>query len=117
MKKSSIVLAFITLILCIVLFAIKATGPVIHIVAGVMLTVVSVSHLWSRIRRMRYMKLSWTIVDIVLIASLMAMFGSGMILHLLRELFVVKIAHKLSSLLFVIVLIVHCIQHLKKQKA
>ena len=46
---------FLALILCIVLFAIKATGPVMHIVAGVMLTVVSVSHLWSRIRRMSYL--------------------------------------------------------------
>lgn len=114
MSKKNIYLAVVTGILCALLFAIKVTGPAVHVISGILLTVVSVKHLWKRMRALSYMQRGIQIVDWGLMISLVVMFLSGMFLHPMEGILWMKIIHKISSVLFVVFVIVHGVQHIKK---
>ena len=106
----------VTIVLCVLLFAVRLTGPIGHVLLGVALTIAMVAHLLKQRRKMRYQKPAIRLVDQVLLAALIVMFVSGMLIHPLHGMFVVKLLHKLSAVLFVLCTFGHVAQHRARRK-
>lgn len=105
-----------TIVLCVLLFAVRLTGPIWHAVLGVILTVAMVAHLCKQMIKMKYQKPEIRLVDQVLLAALIVMFVTGMLMHPLHGMFVVKLLHKLSAVLFVLCTVGHVAQHRARRK-
>lgn len=100
-----------TLFLCVVLFLEHFTGPIWHVVFGVILIIMTVGHLCKQMVKLRYQKPSVRLVDQVLFVSLAVLFVTGMLLHPLQGIFLIKIIHKLTAIVFVFGIIGHVAQH------
>ena len=68
-------------------------------------------HVCRHIGKLKYKKGSVRITDLVMLIALAFVFLSGMLLHPLQGTSVVLILHKMSSVIFVIGMIVHVVQH------
>lgn len=101
----------VTVLLCVLLFAVKLTGSVWHVIFGIMLVILNVGHICMRFVKMRYQEKKVRIVDEVLMAALAIMFATGMLMHPLEGMLAVKILHKLSSVVFLLCMAGHVIQH------
>lgn len=115
-KYSKIFLAIITLALCVLLFLQRLTGGIWHAVLGILLIIVATVHLCRQNAKLKYKKRSIQIIDWALIALLAILFLTGILLHPLHELLVLKIIHKLSAVLLVLCIIAHIVQHKKSLK-
>lgn len=100
-----------TMVLCVLLFAVRLTGPLLHVVLGILLTVIMCIHIRKQFVKMKYQKPAIRLVDQVLFAALAIMFISGMLMHPLQEVVLVKLLHKLSAVLFILCMIGHAAQH------
>lgn len=96
------------------LVAVKVTGPVVHVICGILLTILVAEHLFKRICVLSHMRKGIQLVDWVLIITLAIMFLSGMLLHPMGDIMWMKLAHKLSSVIFMVFVIVHSVQHVKR---
>lgn len=105
-----------TILLCVLLFGVKFTGGIWHAVIGVMLVISSVSHICLRMAKMKYRTAKVKIADEVLLAALAVLFVTGMLMHPMQEVLLVKILHKLSGVVFSLGLITHIVQHKKMGK-
>lgn len=112
-KYSKVFMAVITLALCVLLFLQRLTGDIWHAALGVLLLIVSTVHLCRQSAKLKYRKRWIQIVDWALIALFAILFLSGLLLHPLHEMPVLKIIHKTSAVLFVIGILVHMVQHKK----
>lgn len=65
----------------------------------------------NRKREWLCQKASVLFVDRILLAALIVVFLSGILLHPLQQVFVIKMVHKVSSVILVIGVIVHILQH------
>ena len=101
-------------VLCVLLFGVKLTGPLWHAALGVMLVIINVSHMCIQFKKLRYRDKKIQIVDGVRMAALLGMFVTGMLMHPLNGMLAVKILHKLTALLFILSMIAHGLQHRKK---
>lgn len=101
----------VALILCVLLFLEHLTGPIWHVVFGILLIIMTVGHLCRQMVKLRYQKPSVRLVDQVLLVSLTVLFVTGMLLHPLQGVLVVKILHKLAAIVFVLGIIGHVVQH------
>lgn len=109
-NKERIFLA-LTLVICVLLFAERLTGEICHAILGVLLIVVVGGHICTQMVKMRYQKTSVRVVDQVLIAALLILFATGILMHPLQGILILKILHKLSAVVFVLAIIGHVIQH------
>lgn len=110
-KKSSKLFLGVTLLLCLLLFFKRLTGEVCHIILGLLLLGVTAMHIRRHIGKLKLKKRSVQIVDVLLLATLLAVFVSGVLLHPLREMLPILILHKISSVCFVAGMIAHVLQH------
>lgn len=101
----------VSLILCVLLFAIRLTGAKWHVAFGCILTCMMVKHTCTRMARMKKQKMAIRVVDQVLLVALAAMFVSGMLIHPLQGMLVVKMLHKLSAIVFILAMLGHVAQH------
>lgn len=101
----------IVILLCILLFGVKLTGGIWHVVFGVMLLVLCVSHTCRHFAKMKYQGKKVRITDEVQMAALAVMFLTGMLLHPTGGLFAVKMLHRLSAVVFVLSMLGHIVQH------
>ena len=69
-KVSEKLFMVMTLLLCVVLFLEHFTGPIWHVVFGVILIIMTVGHLCRQMVKLRYQKPSVRLVDQVLFVSL-----------------------------------------------
>lgn len=116
MKKTSEKILFgVTLVLCVLLFAERLTGEIWHAVFGVLLIILIVGHTCKEFPKMKYRKTGIRVLDIVLIAALLVLFVTGMLMHPLQGVLILKILHKFAAVLFVLGIIGHMIQHLSKK--
>lgn len=113
---SKLLLSIITLVLCILLFLQRLTGGVWHAVFGILLIVIAAVHLYRQNPKLKYRARSIQIIDRILIALLAILLITGILLHPLHQVLVLKILHKLSAVLFVFGVIVHIIQHKRTKK-
>lgn len=114
--KNKIFLA-VSLVLCVLLSAIRLTGAKWHVALGCILTCMMVKHTCTRMARMKKQKLAIQVVDQVLLAALATMFASGMLIHPLQGMLAVKMLHKLSSAVFVLAMLGHAAQHSPVRRA
>lgn len=113
-KKKEKLLMIITIVLCVLLFAKELTGDLLHGILGLLLLIVILIHVCRQMKKMKYKKASIRKVDIMLMASLAVLVLTGILLHPLQGMLLLKILHKLSAVLFVIGMIVHVLQHRKE---
>lgn len=113
-KKKEMLFGIVTLVLCVLLFAQRLTGGIIHAVLGVVLVILMAVHMGGQMKKMPYRKALIGVMDWVLIISLAVLFVSGMLLHPMQGVLAVKIAHKLAAVIFVLGIIGHIIQHRRK---
>lgn len=110
-KNKERIFLVLTLILCALLFAERLTGEICHAVIGVLLVVVVGGHMCAQMAKMQYQKKSVRLMDQILIAALLILFVTGILMHPLQGILVLKILHKLSAVVFVLGIIGHIIQH------
>lgn len=106
----------VSVTLCVLLFAVRLTGAKWHVVLGVILTCLMVKHTCKRWARLRKQKLALQVVDQMLLISLIVMFVSGMLIHPMHGMLIVKLLHKLSAVVFVLAMVGHVCQHMPAQK-
>lgn len=115
-KHKYTVMAVLTLALIVVLFLQRLTGDAVHSVLGLVLTVAMIVHLCRQNaklgRRPRWIQM----VDWALIVVLAVLLVTGILLHPIRDVLALKIAHKLAAVLFALGVIVHIVQHRKALK-
>ena len=112
-KKQMILLLAAMILLGLILFAERVTGPVIHLVCGALLVICAVKHTVVRMVRMKSTAPAVRLVDMVLLTALVAVVISGMLLHPLSDVLWIGILHKLSGVIFFLGMIAHVIQHYK----
>ena len=111
MKRKEKLFMSISLILCLLLFCKRLTGEICHVILGMVLWGMTAVHVCRHIGKLKYKKGSVRITDLVMLIALAFVFLSGMLLHPLQGTSVVLILHKMSSVIFVIGMIVHVVQH------
>lgn len=110
-KYAKLLLSIITLALCVLLFLQRLTGGIWHAILGMLLIIVAAVHLCRQNAKLKYRALSIQIIDWALIALSAILLSTGILLHPLHEVMMLKITHKLSAVLFVIGIIIHLVQH------
>lgn len=100
-----------TVILCALLFCVKLTGGIWHAVFGISLASLSVCHTLKRFAKRKRKESSIRVTDWVILAALFVMFLSGMLMHPYGDMLPVKLAHKLSSVVFLLSTAGHVCQH------
>ena len=73
------------------------------------------AHVYKQIDKLAYQKPPVQLVDRMLLAVMAVVLLSGILLHPLMEVAAIKLLHKMSSVLLVIGMIVHVIQHRKRK--
>lgn len=111
-RRENIFMA-VTMILAILLFCVKLTGDIWHAVIGVMLVLMCVSHSCMQMVKMKYQEKRIRLTDEVLMGALAVLSVTGMLMHPLQGVLLVKILHKLSGMVFILGLITHILQHKK----
>lgn len=101
----------VTIVLCALLFAVRLTGLLWHVVFGVLLTVTVVGHLCKQMAKMKYRKKEIRWIDEMLLAAMAVMFITGIMLHPMQGVFAIRLLHKLSAIVFVLGTIAHVLQH------
>lgn len=110
-KKRKMVLSGAVFSLCALLLCVKLTGGALHVLLGTALVVVAGVHMIKNRKRMKGASDSQIFVDRGLTAALVIMILTGLLLHPLGNMLFIKMAHKLSSVVFVLGCIIHMIQH------
>lgn len=110
-RTKEIMMLVVTLVLCGLLFAERLTGDIWHAVIGVLLIVALTVHICRQSAKIKYQKNGARIVDQVLIGAMIVLFATGMLLHPLQNVLILKILHKLSAVVFVLGIIGHVLQH------
>lgn len=75
------------------------------------MAIIIVVHLRKQSRKMKYKTFSIRCVDYVLMVSFAVAFLTGVLLHPLHGVLLIKILHKLSAFFLVLGMIWHLIQH------
>lgn len=96
--------------LCILLLSVRLTGAGIHAVLGLILTVISVTHIIRHYGRIRKAPEKIQAVYILLMVSLALVFASGILLHPLKQYTWLKGVHGLAGIVFCISVMVHVYQ-------
>ena len=107
-------LMLITIVLCVLLFIERFTGEIPHAIFGFILTILLGIHTWQQLTKMKYKNKYTRLVDWVLLISLAILLVTGILAHPMHSILVIKILHKFSAVIFVLGLIVHILQHVKK---
>ncbi|MBQ8041358.1 MAG: hypothetical protein IJ274_16080 [Lachnospiraceae bacterium] len=105
-----------TFFVLILLFCVRVTGVHFHMVAGLIFVAVLAIHTITRRRRILKCPIRWMIADIVSMAAMLGVLVSGFMLPFFKGAMPVLIAHKLCSVILVIGIIVHIIQHTPKKE-
>lgn len=113
-KKNEMIFGIVTVILCVLLFAERLTGDIIHAILGLLLIILMVVHMCRQQKKLKYKKQQIQWLDWTLVADLAILFVTGMMLHPMRTVLALKIVHKLAAVLFVLGIIGHIVQHRRK---
>lgn len=110
-KHKEFTFMMISAILCAALFGVKVTGTAVHVLIGLLLGILSTVHLFVKWKKYRFMPANLKRIDQILILSFLIILISGIVSHLTAGMLIIKIIHKLSSLIFCLGLIGHVVQH------
>lgn len=115
-KKQDKLFFSVVMVMCVLLFCERLTGGVWHAVLGFALVVLLAGHVRKQQKKTMYRKVSIQMVDKILMAAFAAVILTGILLHPLQDMLILKILHKLSAVIFVVGIIVHMVQHSSKRK-
>ena len=104
-------------LLYIALCCVKLTGGLVHVLLGAVFLIVMVVHMVGNKKRMKYVPKPIKIVDWVMLIAMITVVISGVVLHPMKEIMLVLILHKLSSVVLAITCVIHVVQHRKKKGA
>ncbi|MGN0250299.1 MAG: hypothetical protein ACI4EH_02880 [Oliverpabstia sp.] len=110
-KRKSKLFMIIASVLCVLLFLQRLTGGILHAVFGMVLLVMMVVHLCSQKEKLKHKRTSIQAVDWLMIATLTVLIITGVLLHPLADVIFLKILHKLASVLLVLGILGHILQH------
>lgn len=110
MKKKTFI--SISIVLYILLFAVRLTGPKWHLALGLLLTCLMVKHTCIRLALMKRQNSSVRFVNYVLMAALLTILVTGILMHPLHGMLVIKLLHKLSAIVFGLAMFGHIRQHM-----
>lgn len=113
-EKKRKLFVLMTLVLCLLLLLERLTGEICHVILGVILMTMILVHVRREIGKLKGKKLPIRLVDWGLFGVLATVFLTGMMLHPLQGVLLIKVLHKLSSVLLVLGMIVHVVQHKKR---
>lgn len=114
-NKTNLMLAA-TLVTCLFLFCVKWTGGIPHLIVGLLLLIAVAKHTLKRLARMKHRDKKSQAVDWILMVDSLVILITGFLMHPLSSMIVIKILHGLSSIIFVILVIVHVVQHFPKKR-
>lgn len=100
-----------TAVLCVLLFCVKLTGGAWHAVFGISLAALCVCHTLKRFAKLKRKESRIRVTDWVILGAFLVMFLSGILMHPLGDVLMVKLAHKLSSVVFLLGTCGHVCQH------
>ena len=106
----------ITFVLCVLLFMERFTGEIPHAIFGMILTVLLGIHTWRQMPKMKYKNRHIRLVDRILLISLAILLITGILVHPLHDILLIRLLHKLSAVIFVPGLMIHIVQHAKKAR-
>lgn len=100
-----------TILLFLLLFCVRITGAAIHCILGGILVVISLVHFLGQKKKVPYMQKGMKLLDISLTLVMLLLIVSGVLVHIFSGIFLWKIVHKVSSVLFLLGIILHLWQH------
>lgn len=112
-KKQMIIFTVAVILLCAILFMERLTGPLVHVLCGVLLCICSIKHILFKIVRIKHMQPMVKLTDEVILVSLITVAVSGMLMHPFNSALWIAIIHKLSGMIFFLGVIMHIVQHYK----
>ena len=112
-KKQMIIFSTAVILLCVILFMERLTGPLVHVLCGVLLCICSIKHILFKIVRIKHMPSMVKLTDEIILVSLVIVAVSGMLMHPLSGAFWLALIHKLSGMVFFLGVIMHIVQHYK----
>lgn len=115
-KTKKTALSAVTFLLCILLLCEKVTGTVIHAVLGLALVTAIVIHTAVSLKNFQYAAKKNKAEDVILICTVIFMIVTGILLHPLGHIFILKLLHKLSGAAFVAECIIHLLLHRQKER-
>ena len=113
-KKNEMMFGIVTVILCVLLFAERLTGNILHAILGIILIILMVVHMCRQQKKLKYKKQQIQWLDWALTADLAVLFVTGMLLHPMHGVLALKIIHKLAAVFLVLGIIGHIVQHRRK---
>lgn len=105
----------ITFVLCLALFLKRQTGEIVHVFFCVILNSMIGVHIYRHFGKIKYKNKSVRWVDWGLMVALATVFVTGILLHPLQGILLIKILHKLSSVFLITGMVVHVVQHKEKR--
>lgn len=115
-KLRKVLLNSIMLVLCVLLFCVRVTGPLLHLTLGIVLIIIAGIHIHGHFKKVKFMERRVKVLDYALIVILVVMAVSGILLHGNKGNMLFMLGHKLSSLAFCIVTIMHVIWHNRSRR-
>ncbi|MGN0394323.1 MAG: hypothetical protein ACI4EF_03075 [Coprococcus sp.] len=115
-EKKGKAFVMVTLLLCILLIFKRLTGEKIHMILGFIFLGITILHVCRHICKLKHKKISVKLTDWIMMIALLIVLISGVLLHPFKGIFVIKVIHKISSLFFILGMIVHVIQHKKLER-
>lgn len=105
------VLCLVTMALCILLFCVRITGEIVHMVLGTLLLLIIIIHIIRNRKKMNYVQPKYRLVNLILIGTMLVLFLFGILSHPFGEFIIFKIVHKLAAVIFLIGCLVHVLLH------
>ena len=90
------------------------TGEIWHAILGILLILVAAIHIFRQNRKLKAGPPVTIWTNFVLIALWAFLFCTGVMMHPLSGIPVLKFLHKLSAVLFILGIIAHIVQHKKE---
>lgn len=112
-RKFAVAATFLVLLL---LFCVRVTGEHVHVLAGLVLAGGLFAHTAARYQRIPKCPAAWRVVDLVCMAAMAAVIVSGIALLLADSDIWASVVHKLSSVVLVVGILLHLLQHSGKRK-
>lgn len=103
--------ALLSILVFIVLFCVKLTGKPVHILLGLVFTLILGVHTWKRRKRMGKCPFRLRVVDVIAVSSMVVVVVTGFMLKPMKDVMWVLLLHKFGALLMAISTLVHIYQH------
>ncbi len=114
MNTKYLLMTITSFIICAVLFCVKITGEAVHSILGLLFIIGLFIHFAAKWNHMIKMPSKIKVIDTMALLSLIMILLTGVMMHPTNKALYVIAAHGIFSILFVVVCIIHVIQHIRR---